>query len=400
MSGENPSNIIRSWNLQTGFSTGPVVSDKLTPPQYGRIRTPFVTTWREEQLSSNLDWGSSQFSIYLPESLKVIASIYLRINLPALGAGMTYKNYCGLYAMRRLRIMSAGTEVYSCDVGRMLADYCQSLSDEQLREFAKIYLGHEATPSNAARTILIPILLPNSAYGARGGHDTRGHGVFPAFLGQNRLELQVSLNAATFVASDPANAPASISGQCSLMYHEVKTTDVNQNLYSDLRGAYSVITRRFTELTAGWQAYAVANAVVRHTTSQPQGVVTEIQIIAVAENDDEHRYSKNDLVQATSLKVIADSIVQRDLDSPFKIRVENWTNGFVPPADFPSPTRMCFSAHAAENTHVFSGGYNMTLASQIQFEFAFAVPCRFKIFAVQLQRVKIDSLGIMRAYLE
>ncbi len=113
MSGENPSNIIRSWNLQTGFSTGPVVSDKLTPPQYGRIRTPFVTTWREEQLSSNLDWGSSQFSIYLPESLKVIASIYLRINLPALGPGQTYKNYCGLYAMRRLRIMSAGTEVYS-----------------------------------------------------------------------------------------------------------------------------------------------------------------------------------------------------------------------------------------------------------------------------------------------
>ena len=161
MSGENPSNIIRSWNLQTGFSTGPVVADKLTPPQYGRIRTPFVTTWREEQLSTNLDWGSSQFSIYLPESLKVIASIYLRVDLPALAAGQTFKGYCGLYVMRRLRIMSAGTEVYSCDVGRMLADYCQSLSDEQLREFATIYLGHEATPSNVARTILIPILLPN-----------------------------------------------------------------------------------------------------------------------------------------------------------------------------------------------------------------------------------------------
>ena len=181
----------------------------------------------------------------------------------------------------------------------------------------------------------------------------------------------------------------------------MKTADTTTKFFAKFAVLWPILWMVFAvAVVAAGQAYGVANAVVRHTTSQPQGVVTEIQIVAVAEHDDEHRYSKNELVQATRLKVIADSIVQRDLDSPFKIRVENWTNGFVPPADFPSPTRMCFSAHAAENTHVFSGGYNMTLASQIQFEFAFAVPCRYKIFAVQLQRVKIDSLGIMRAYLE
>jgi hypothetical protein len=92
--------------------------------------------------------------------------------------------------------------------------------------------------------------------------------------------------------------------------------------------------------------------------------------------------------------------VQRDLDSEFKVSIENWTNGFVPPADFPSPGRMCFQSHASESDHVYSGGYNCSLASNIVFEFTFAQACRYKIFAVQLQRVKIDSLGVMRSYLE
>ena len=83
MSFENPQNIIRSWNLQSNFATGPVVADKLTPPQYGRIRTNFVNTWREEKVDSRLDWGVSNFSVYLPESLRVVASIYLRVSLLA-----------------------------------------------------------------------------------------------------------------------------------------------------------------------------------------------------------------------------------------------------------------------------------------------------------------------------
>ena len=58
---------------------------------------------------------------------------------------------------------------------------------------------------------------------------------------------------------------------------------------------------------------------------------------------------------------------------------------------FPQPGRLCFAAHCAENNHTYSGGYNMQLASTITYEFEFAVACRYKIIAVQLQRVRIES---------
>ena len=76
MAYENPENIIRSWNIQGNFATGPVTADQLVPPQYGRIRTPFLNTWREEQCNSTLDWGSSNFSIYLPESLRFERGVF------------------------------------------------------------------------------------------------------------------------------------------------------------------------------------------------------------------------------------------------------------------------------------------------------------------------------------
>ena len=98
MSFENPENIIRSWNVQSNFAAGPVVADRLVPPQYGRIRTPFVQTWREEA------------GIYLPESLRVI-------ELPV--ANATYKDYPGLYAIKTIRLLSAGQEVYTCDYFEM-----------------------------------------------------------------------------------------------------------------------------------------------------------------------------------------------------------------------------------------------------------------------------------------
>ena len=105
---ENPQNIIRSWNLQTSFATGPVVTDKLVPPPYGRIRTNFVQTWRTQALS-NVDWGVQNFSIYLPESLRVVSAIYLKLEVPANGSA-SYKAYPGLYAIRSMRLLSGGQE--------------------------------------------------------------------------------------------------------------------------------------------------------------------------------------------------------------------------------------------------------------------------------------------------
>jgi len=127
--------------------------------------------------------------------------------------------------------------------------------------------------------------------------------------------------------------------------------------------------------------------------------VTEIQIIAVADEADEKRHTYA-YVRPTQIKVTADAIVQRDLNSKQKVEIELWQNGFVPPTDFPAPGRCCFAAHAAEAAHIYSGGYTMNLASNVDIEFQFPTAVRYRVWAVQLQRVKIDSAGTISAYLE
>ena len=396
MSYENQENIIRSWNVQTNFATGPVTADQLVPPQYSRIRTPFLLTWREEQCNSVLNWGSKNFSVYLPESLRVVNDIYLRIKLPEL-ASTTYRKYPGLFAIKTIRLLSQGQEVYSCDYMAHMADHLQQYSEEELYDFTNCYLGAEDVLSKDARDIMLPILIPNSPFIGREAKDLRGHGVFPCYLGTNRLEIQITMNDAKYMSADPSVVPDTISNRCSLMYNEVKMTGPDLLNFSDHRGKYSIINRRFTELTSGWQTYT--SGVKTWNINQPQGVVTEVQLIAVAENADESRHGFT-YIKPTSFKVTADSIVQKDLDTQNKVDAELWVNGFVQKnVDFKSPGRLCFAAHCASNSHVYTGGYNQQLASTIQYDFTFSGACRWKLIAVQLQRVRIDSTGRITATL-
>ena len=127
--------------------------------------------------------------------------------------------------------------------------------------------------------------------------------------------------------------------------------------------------------------------------------MTEVQLIAVADNADESRHGFT-YIKPTTFKVTADSIVQKDLDSQQKVDAELWVNGFVQRnGDFTSPGRLCFAAHCASNSHVYTGGYNQQLASTIQYDFTFSGACRYKLVAVQLQRVRIDSTGRITATL-
>ena len=266
MSYENPENIIRSWNVQTNFATGPVTADQLVPPQYSRIRTPFLLTWREEACNSTLNWDSKNFSIYLPESLRVVNDIFLRIKLPAL-ASTTYKKFPGLFAIKTIRLLSQGQEVYSCDYMQHMADHLQQYSEEELADFAKVYLGAEEVLSKDARDVMLPILIPNSPFIGREPRDLRGHGVFPCYLGTNRLEIQITMNEAKYMGVDASVFPGSISGQCSLMYNEVKMTGPDLMNFSDHRGKYSIINRRFTE--AGGRH--TPRAWPRGTSTNPRG---------------------------------------------------------------------------------------------------------------------------------
>ena len=398
MSFENPSQIIQSWGLTKNFAAGPTITDKLVPPTYGKIRTPFVQTWREETLGSNLDWdNSSPFSYYLPESLRVISSMFLQIKCPGI-SGNNFKPFAGLYAVRAVRLLSAGQEVYTCDVGAFLRDYCESLSDEELESFGRIYLGHTETPSATARTFLIPIPLPNSAYIQRHGHNTRGSGVWPCFTAQNRLEIQISMNPNTHVSVGEA-VPGSLATKCSILMHQVDMSAADVLRYSDLRGAYSLINRRFTELTNGW-ANAATNTRIVFNQHQPVGCVTEIFISAVAEGTAEALREVTNQVLPSKFKVIADSVTQKDLNTPEKVQMELYSNGFTQNGKFKNCGRLCFASHAAESTHHYSGGYNMQTASTVSFEFEFAEGVDYRIYAVQLQRVSIDSLGRVSASLE
>ena len=394
---ENIENLIRSWNYQQGWNNGPVVQDKLSPEAYGRILTLFNHTWREEVLGDTFNWGSESYSVYLPESLYVISSIYLKIDLPANSGGAVYKAYPGIYALKTVRLMSGGTEVYTADQNLFLHDYLESLSEEALRCFSEAYLGAEENASDSARTILIPILLPNSSYMGRAG-GTHGHGIFPAFLGQSRLEIQLTMNAAKNLSADAEQAPTSLVGKCSIMYHQVEMTEAARKSYSDLRGNYSIVNRRFTELTNGWQDYQSANSIVHYNQFQPQGTVTEVMFIACAHNADDTRHTQA-YVLPTSIIVTVDAVVVKSLDTPEKVKCELWQNGFTPNKFFPSPGRMCFAAHAAGSDHLYSGGYNMRLASTVDYAFTFAQNVSYRIVASQIQRVTIDAVGKLTASL-
>ena len=114
-------------------------------------------------------------------------------------------------------------------------------------------------------------------------------------------------------------------------------------------------------------------------------------LIAVPTAATEDRFECN-YVKPTKFKIIADTIVQKDLDTKSKINAELWSNGFCPPDDFPCPGRLCFAAHTAKSSHLYSGGYNQQLVSTISYEFEFAEAVKWKLVAVQLQRVSIQKV--------
>ena len=201
------------------------------------------------------------------------------------------------------------------------------------------------------------------------------------------------------MVKDAGNAPASIANTCNIMTHQCDMTTEDVQRYSDVRGAYSVITRRFTELTLGWTA-AAANTRQRLTQSQPLGCVTELFCIAVPTGTAVDQREIDTNVQATHFSITSDSVTQKSLDSAAKVQMELWSNGFVGNAFCNSPSRLCFAAHAADAENLYSGGYNMQMSSNVVVECEFAEGVDFRVFAVQLQRVTVNSIGLIQASLD
>ena len=163
------------------------MADSLVPRKFGRIRSNFLCEWREQKLNSILDHGSENFSIYLPESLRVLKECFLKIELPANAAAL--KDFPGLHIIKTIRLMSAGQECYTCNYFQHLCDHMQQMKEEDVEQFGRTYLGKLAAASGAARVVMLPILLPNSPFLLRDGKDLRGHGIFPAYLDKTDLRF-------------------------------------------------------------------------------------------------------------------------------------------------------------------------------------------------------------------
>ena len=80
--------------------------------------------------------------------------------------------------------------------------------------------------------------------------------------------------------------------------------------------------------------------------------------------------------------------------------MELWSNGFVGNSFANSPSRLCFASHAAEAENMYTGGFNMQLSSQIAVEVEFGEAVDYRVYAIQLQRVTVNSLGLIQASLD
>lgn len=397
MSFENPVSIVKSFSVQGSWSNSAVVEDRLVPAKWGRIRVPFTRTFRETPLASNVDWGSVH-SYFLPESLRVVGSIFLEVTLPTLSSG-NYKETPGLYVLREQRFMSAGSEAYKVNPNIMLREYISSLSNEEADQFCRTYLGKTDAPSGVGRVVCIPLFLPNSHYFHRSHKDARGSGAFPSYLGQNRLECQLTFATAAEQVKTGADSPGSIANALKILVHQIEMTPDAITRYSDARGNYSIVNKRWTELTTGWVNYASAGSAEVITNVQPIGTVTSLVIIAVPSGTSEANREILQCVPCSSIELTADSIVQRSLGSKHKLDMELYSNGFIGNSYANNCSRICFGAHGSDD-NLWSGGYNMNLNSQISLTLKFAEAVDYRVFAVAYQRVIINSLGLVQSTLE
>jgi hypothetical protein len=399
MSSENVQPLLSSYALSSRFANGPrELDNRLQPPVYQRIATLSVSQQREEKCPTTLDWGTKSWSYLLPQSLQVISSAFLVVDLPQLAEG-TYRKNPGLYVLKNFRLLSAGTIVYEMDFDVVMRDNLESHTEAEFRQYCKTHLGYESSPSNEARTIWLPLFLPNTHVLLREGYGNRGTGVFPCRTGNQRVEIQITMHEANQCTSDSAHAVASINTACRIAVNEVRMSQANMEKFSDARGSYSTISRRFTDMS-DWTV-GEANVKVSLSFNSPIGSISEIQVLCCPWDVDPVRRDIYNTVLPKDLKLTCDSIVVRNNDSKSKIRLENYRQGFVNVESCCSEiARLNFGSHSSENSHKFTGCYSFGSTSNVKIEFTPDVKVWYKLVSVALQAVQIDSSGTIHSFLE
>ena len=183
-------------------------SNSLLPESYARVQTNYLKQNRKESFTAA--YGDVNKSYTFPESLQILASSYVKAVLP-LNSSANYKTIPGLWIIDKFYLRCNGDLVYSGCYQTLLNDHLQSLTDEDARAYCQALMGYvPGAASGAARTVFLPIPLPNSHLWRYGG---RGQGAYPFTSHRNnKIEIAFDFFANTHTTADRSNVSPAMTG--------------------------------------------------------------------------------------------------------------------------------------------------------------------------------------------
>ena len=267
--------VVEQFALCSRFAAmGQTKSDNnLLPQSYARVQTNYLKQNRKESFAAA--YGDVNKSYTYPESLQILASSYIEATLPLNGGG-NYKSVPGLYIIDKYYLRCNGDLVYSGSYQTLLNDHLQSLTDEDARAYVEALMGHiPGAASGAARTVFLPIPLPNSHLWRYGG---RGQGAYPFTSHRNnKIEISFDFFANTYSAADRTAVSPAMTG-VRIVHKEVICPLSQAPTLRDARGRYALVSRRYTQLQ-DWTA-AASGAEQDIVVSNLSGCVVELIVEA------------------------------------------------------------------------------------------------------------------------
>ena len=398
--GEDPTLFLESLPYSSQWNVGPVNRDNLAATAYARVRQPYIARFRTVPVPVSATIGAQNVSILLPESLQVMLSCYLRIELPLLTGTATYRKFVGARILRDVRILSAGQQVMQCDYRDVMTDYLCNLERSAYESFCDTHLGGRH-PTNVARTVLVPIPMWNSAIFAR---SHTGHlGAIPAAgFANNRLEFILDFANSKQLTVDASVVPAFTS--ITMEIHEALLPSAAMRAYARQNGNYSLISRAMRRLgTIDNKEYTAENAaagtIVTFECASPAGSFEEIVILAIKKAGGTlaaHDLDQFAFVIPTSMALICDSRNVRVLDQA-KAQLEMFSNGFTNNEDIVVPMRFCLGSHTrAYGSSSYCGAFAFDAISNVQVQLTFAEACYVRILGICKARYSITTTGEVR----
>ena len=381
--------VVEQFALCSRFAAmGQTKSDNsLLPQSYARVQTNYLKQNRKETFACAYADVNKSYSF--PESLQILASSYLECTLPLNGAG-NYKTIPGLWIIDKFYLRCNGDLVYSGCYQTLLSDHIASLTDEDARAYVEAYMGHiPGAASGAARTVFLPLPLPNSHLWRYGG---RGQGAYP-FTSHRNNKIEISFDFFANVGSAAARAnPSPAMTGTRIVHKEVICPLAQAPTLRDARGRYALVSRRYTQLQDWTAASAAAEQDI--VVSNLSGCVVELIIEACVQQSDLDRLDLSAPLTPTAVRLICDSVECINHDSEAECKMVEYSHGYRRNDFFSSNTyRLVFGSHGAESDRTFQGAINFSGVTQANLKLTFGVNATYRVTAVQLGVTSISSTG-------